>query len=95
MAIIGTILSTIIRLFTMALIGRLILDYVRMFASSWRPRGIILALAEFIYAVTDPVINFVRKFVPPLRLGPVALDLSFIVIFVAAQLLGQLVAGIF
>lgn len=95
MAIIGTILSTIIRLFTMALIGRLILDYVRMFASSWRPRGIILALAEFIYAVTDPVINFVRKFVPPLRLGPVALDLSFIVIFVAAQLLGQLIAGIF
>ncbi|MCX6454766.1 MAG: YggT family protein [Actinomycetes bacterium] len=95
MSIIGTILSTIIRLFTMALIGRLILDYVRIFASSWRPRGIILAIAEFIYAVTDPVINFVRKFVPPLRLGPVALDLSFIVIFVAAQLLGQLIAGIF
>lgn len=95
MSIICTILSTIIRLFTMALIGRLILDYVRIFASSWRPRGIILAIAEFIYAVTDPVINFVRKFVPPLRLGPVALDLSFIVIFVAAQLLGQLIAGIF
>ena len=95
MSIIGTILSTIIRLFTMALIGRLILDYVRIFASSWRPRGIILAIAEIIYAVTDPVINFVRKFVPPLRLGPVALDLSFIVIFVAAQLLGQLIAGIF
>ena len=95
MSIIGTILSTIIRLFTMALIGRLILDYVRIFASSWRPRGIILAIAEFIYAVTDPVINLVRKFVPPLRLGPVALDLSFIVIFVAAQLLGQLIAGIF
>jgi YggT family protein len=95
MSIIGAVLSTVIRLFTMALIGRLILDYVRIFASSWRPRGIILAIAEFIYAVTDPVINFVRKFVPPLRLGPVALDLSFIVIFVAAQLLGQLVAGIF
>lgn len=95
MSIIGAILSTIIRLFTMALIGRLILDYVRIFASSWRPRGIILAIAEFIYGVTDPVINFVRKFVPPLRLGPVALDLSFIVIFVAAQLLGQLIAGIF
>ena len=95
MSIIGAVLSTVIRLFTMALIGRLILDYVRIFASSLRPRGIILAIAEFIYAVTDPVINFVRKFVPPLRLGPVALDLSFIVIFVAAQLLGQLVAGIF
>jgi YggT family protein len=95
MSIIGAILSTVIRLFTMALIGRLILDYVRIFASSWRPRGIILAIAEFIYGVTDPVINFVRKFVPPLRLGPVALDLSFIVIFVAAQLLGQLIAGIF
>jgi len=76
------------------MVGRLILDYARMFASNWRPRGILLAIAEFIYAITDPVVNFVRRFVPPLRLGPVALDLSFIVIFFGAQLLSSLLSTI-
>jgi YggT family protein len=95
MSTIGLILATVLRIFTFALIGRLILDYIRVFASAWRPRGIILAIAELIYAVTDPVINFVRRFVPPLRLGPVALDLSFIVIFFAAQILAQMLRTAF
>lgn len=76
------------------MVGRLILDYARIFAASWRPKGIVLAIAEFIYAVTDPIVNFVRRFVPPLRLGPVALDLSFIVIFFGAQLLSGLFSSL-
>ncbi len=76
------------------MVGRLILDYVRMFAANWRPRGVVLAIAEFIYAITDPIVNFVRRFVPPLRLGPVALDLSFIVIFFGAQLLSSVISTI-
>ena len=95
MSLIGTILSTVLRFYTIALIGRLIFDYVRIFASSWRPTGPILAIAEFAYAVTDPAINFVRRFVPPLRLGPVALDLSFIVIFFGVQILSSAVAVLF
>jgi YggT family protein len=35
--------------------------------------------------------NFVRRFVPPLRLGGVSLDLSFIVLFFAIQMLMPLV----
>ncbi|MSY02750.1 MAG: YggT family protein, partial [Actinobacteria bacterium] len=79
MSLLFDLLHTALNIFVLALVGRLILDYVRIFASNWRPRGIILAIAEFIYAITDPVVNFVRRFIPPLRLGPVALDLSFIV----------------
>jgi len=88
------LLHTALNIFILALVGRLILDYVRIFASSWSPKGIVLAIAEFIYAITDPVVNFVRRFVPPLRLGPVALDLSFIVIFLGAQLLSGLLSGV-
>jgi YggT family protein len=76
------------------MVARLILDYARIFAASWRPKGIVLAIAEFIYAVTDPIVNFVRRFVPPLRLGPVSLDLSFIVIFFGAQLLSSFISSI-
>lgn len=76
-----------LNLFLLALFVRLILDYVRMFKPSWRPRGIILPLAEIIYILTDKPLSFVRRFVPPLRMGPVALDLSFILLFVATQIL--------
>lgn len=95
MALIGTLLSSVLSLFTFALVGRLIFDYVRIFAPNWRPRGIVLGLAELIYAITDPIINFVRRFVPPLRLGPVALDLSFIVVFVGVQGLQKAVMILF
>jgi YggT family protein len=94
LSLLFNLLHTALNIFILAMVGRLILDYARMFASNWRPRGILLAIAEFIYAITDPVVNFVRRFVPPLRLGPVALDLSFIVIFFGAQLLSSLLSTI-
>lgn len=94
MGILFSLLDTALNIFILALVGRLILDYVRIFRPSWRPTGIVLALAEFIFAITDPIVNFVRRFVPPLRLGPVALDLSFIVIFFGAQLLSGLLSTV-
>jgi len=80
-----------LNLFLITLIGRLILDYIRIFSPNWRPRGIVLALAELIYSITDRPLRFVRQFVPPLRLGAVSLDLSFIVVFFVIQLLMRLV----
>jgi len=82
----------LLQLFLFALIGRLIFDYVRIFSPQWRPRGVLLALAELIYTVTDRPLRFVRQFVPPLRLGAVSLDLSFIVVFFVVKLLMRLVA---
>jgi YggT family protein len=81
----------LLQLFLFALIGRLIFDYVRIFSPQWRPRGVILAIAELIYTITDKPLRFVRQFVPPLRLGAVSLDLSFIVVFFVVQLLMRLV----
>ena len=88
---IGSILHLILQLFLFALLGLLILDYVRMFKPAWRPSGPILFLVEAIYAITDRPMNFVRRFIPPLRLGGVSLDLSFIVLFFAIQMLMPLV----
>ena len=89
---VGGVLVTVLRLFLFALLGRLILDYVRMFSRTWRPQGVMLYLVEAIYAVTDKPMNFVRRFVPPLRLGAVSLDLSFLVLFFAVQLAIPLVS---
>jgi YggT family protein len=76
-----------LNLFLLSLFLRLILDYVRMFKPGWRPRGVILPLAEIVYMITDKPLSFVRRFIPPLRMGPVALDLSFIALFFGTQIL--------
>jgi YggT family protein len=91
---IGTLIADVLQLFLFALLARLILDYVRMFARNWRPKGIALLLVEFIYSITDKPMRFVGRYIPPLRLGAVSLDLSFIVLFFAVQLLMGFVSQI-
>lgn len=87
MSVIGSLLATILQLFIYVLIGRLIFDYVRMFARSWRPRGIMLAFVELIYAITDPPLNFARRFIQPIRMGAVSFDLAYIALFLVVSLL--------
>jgi YggT family protein len=65
-----------------------------MFARSWRPNAFLLAIFEVIYTVTEPPMAFVRRFIPPLRLGGVALDLSFIVLLIAINLLQAVIVAV-
>ena len=84
---ISSILLQILGFFKLALFARIIIDYVRMFAKNWRPNSFLLAIFEVIYSITDPPMRYVQRFVPPLRLGGIALDLSFIVLLIAINLL--------
>jgi len=92
---ITNLLLTLLDLFKYALFIRLIIDYVRIFARNWRPNSFLIAVFEFIYTVTDPPMKFVGRFVPPLRLGGVSLDLSFIVLLIAVGLAKSLVVVLF
>lgn len=77
----GSYLSIPLYLFLLFLIGRLVLETLQAFARSWRPKGVVLVLAEATYTVTDPPLKLLRRFIPSVRLGNVALDLSFTVLF--------------
>lgn len=61
---------------------RLVFDWVTMFARYWRPKGLTLILASFVYSVTDPLMNLTRRFIKPLNLGGISLDLGFMVLLV-------------
>ena len=87
----SSILIQLLGLFKLALFARIIIDYVRMFARNWRPNAFFLAIFEVIYSITDRPMRFVQRFVPPLRLGGASIDLSFIVLFFAVQLLMPIV----
>ncbi|MFM1826127.1 MAG: YggT family protein [Candidatus Nanopelagicales bacterium] len=90
----GSLLYQILWLYLLVMIGRLVFDYVQMFARSWRPSGFILVLVEFIYSLTDPPLKFFRRFVPPLRIGSISLDLSFLIVIILIQIAMSIVASL-
>ncbi len=83
---VGQVLILVLWLFLILLIARLVLDYVQMFARSWRPRGPLLIVAEIVYTVTDPPLRALRKVIPPLRIGSVSLDMSFLVLVILVNI---------
>ncbi|HEU4674347.1 MAG TPA: YggT family protein [Motilibacteraceae bacterium] len=85
MTAVGSLIVSILQLFFFLLIARLVLDYVQLFARSWTPHGVMLVIAEVVYTVTDPPLKLLRRFIPPLRLGQVSLDLSFLVLLILVQ----------
>ncbi len=88
------ILGFVLWLYLILLIGRLIFDWVQVFAREWRPKGAVLVLAEVIYTATDPPLRLLRRLIPPLTLGQIRLDLGFVVLFLAVTIALQVVQGI-
>ena len=86
MAVVSQVIEVVLWLFFIALLARLVFDWVFLFARSWEPKGPVLVVLEAVYTVTDPPLKAVRKVVPPLKLGSVALDLAFIVLIIAVQI---------
>ena len=91
---VGLILLFVLNIFMGLMLIRLVVDWVQVFARSWTPRGPVLFVLEIVYSITDPPIKFVRRFVPPLRLGAIALDTSFLIVLVAIYLLRVVVSRI-
>lgn len=82
MSAVGVILVYLLTIFLVLLVARLVMEYVFMFARSYQPKGPAVVALEVLYSCTDPPLRFLRRFIPPLRLGGVSLDLSFLVLFV-------------
>ena len=95
MYVVGSILLFALNIFLGLLFVRLVVDWVQVFARSWTPKGPVLVVLEIVYSITDPPILFIRRFVPPLRIGSVALDTSFLIVLVLVYLLRIFVALIF
>jgi YggT family protein len=78
--LIAGILNGALLLYVLVLLARMVLDFIPMLSREWRPRGAGLVVAELVYTVTDPPIRLLRRFIRPLRIGPVAIDFAFTVV---------------
>ena len=54
----------------------------------------MVVVLEATYTVTDPPLKLLRRYIPPLRLGGVALDLSFFVLMIIVYILIRVVSGL-
>jgi YggT family protein len=84
--VITYILAMILWLYMVVLIGRVVFDWIQFFARDWKPRGIVLVVAEAIYTVTDPPLRALRRVIPPVRIGSMRLDVAFLILFLAVSI---------
>lgn len=87
MNILKIVLTYVLWLYLLLLIGRLIISWIQAFSRDWHPTGVILVIAEVVYTATDPPLRLLRRYIPTVRLGTVALDLSFMVLFLVILIL--------
>ncbi|HEY2077922.1 MAG TPA: YggT family protein [Streptosporangiaceae bacterium] len=79
----------LLSIYLLMLIVRLIFSWIQVYAREWHPKGFLLVVAEGVYSATDPPLRFLRRYIPTLRLGNVALDLSFMLLFLVVYVLWQ------
>ena len=91
MGILRTVLTYVIWFYLLLLIIRMIFSWIQAFSRDWHPKGPVLVVAEGVFTATDPPLRFLRRYIPSLRLGTVALDLSFMVLFLVLIVLLQAV----
>ncbi|CAM5226316.1 YggT family protein OS=Streptomyces albaduncus OX=68172 GN=FHS32_003422 PE=4 SV=1 [Streptomyces griseoloalbus] len=93
MSVFAQVIYIALMVFLIVLIFRLVMDYVFQFARSWQPGKAMVVVLEATYTVTDPPLQLLRRVIPPLRLGGVALDLSFFVLMIIVYILISLVGS--
>lgn len=84
----------VLLLFVIAMLIRLVYDWIQVFARDWKPRGLALVLAEGVYTVTDPPLRWLRRRIRPLRIGGIALDLAFLIIMIACSIGLTMLSGL-
>lgn len=95
MRVAGSLIEGLLWFFIALLWIRFVVDWVQIFARAWTPRGVLLVVLEMVYSITDPPIKALRRVIPPLRIGSVSLDLSFLIVMIAAYVLLQVNRQIF
>jgi YggT family protein len=73
--------------FWLLLLARIVAEMVRSFARQWVPVGPSAVALEVIFTVTDPPVKLLRRVIPVVRFGGVALDLSIMVLLLVVFIL--------
>ena len=94
MSFVGLALYWAAQLYFYAMLSRFVAYLVVSVNRSWKPKSILLPILDFCYTITDPPLRFVRRFVPPLRLGVIQLDLAWTIVLLVVLFIRGLATGL-
>ena len=83
MSLFWAVVALVLYLYFLLIVARVVVDVTRQFARTWRPAGVAAVGLELVYSSTDPPVKLFRRLIPPIRLGPVSLDLSVWILLIA------------
>ena len=83
-------LDTLITIYVVLILIRIIVSWFR--SIPYHP--VLSAVLRFVDDVTNPYLNLFRRFLPPVRFGPAALDLSPIVAIFVLLIVGGIVVDL-
>ena len=86
-SLLGTVLYLILRVFTLVLIARIVIEMIQSFSRNFQPPRWFIYIAEPLFVVTDPPVKALRKVIP--------LDMSVIVLFIILSVLQVIVLTVF
>lgn len=89
--IVRLVIDWIIDAYITVLFVRMILDWVSVLAPRWYPKGVVASLINVVYQLTEPPLRWLRRYIRPILMGPIAMDVSFIVLYTALVALRILV----
>ncbi len=95
MVIVGRVLLYALQAYFVIVLVRAVISWVVAASPSFRPRGPVLVLFEVVYTLTDPPLKLLRRWVKPVRLGLISLDLAFIVLWLALLVLQRVIVVFF
>jgi YggT family protein len=84
----------VLLVYLLILVVRAVLDFVLSVSRSFRPTGGLVVLFEVVYTLTDPPLRLLRRVIPPLRVGNVAFDLGFLLLFIAIVVVRGILANV-
>lgn len=89
--IVRLVIDWIIDAYITVLFVRMILDWVSVLAPRWYPKGVVASLINVVYQLTEPPLRWLRRYIRPIPMGPISMDVSFIVLYTALVALRILV----
>ena len=89
--IVRLVIDWIIDAYITVLFVRMILDWVSVLAPRWYPKGVVASLINVVYQLTEPPLRWLRRYIRPIPMGPIVMDVSFIVLYTALAALRILV----
>ena len=88
------ILFFALKIYRWILVVRIIIEVIASFSRDFRPPKWFSQISEVFFVLTDPPVKALRRLIPSLRMGNVALDVSVLVLFFALYFVEIMLVGL-